>query len=67
MCVPIPIYPNPNPLNIYLLNLGQIIQFVVHDSVDLTAAHPGFLGSSYWAVWSSAHGFTGGSVEQKKE
>lgn len=34
--------------------------------LDITAADPGVLGSSNWAVWGSTHGFTGRSVEQKK-
>lgn len=46
---------------------GLFPLFMVRACLDLTAADPGVPGSSNWAVWGSAHGFTGRSVEQKKE
>lgn len=46
---------------------GLFLLFMMRAYLDLTAADPGVPGSSNWAVWGSAHGFTGRSVEQKKE
>lgn len=34
---------------------------------DLAAADTGVPGPSEWAVWCSAHGFTGSSVEQQEK
>lgn len=40
---------------------------MVCELVDSTAADTGVPGPSDWAVWGSAHGFTGSSVEQQEE
>lgn len=50
-----------------VLLLGIISPVCMFACLDLTAADPGVSSSSNWAVWSSAHGFTGRSVEQKEE
>lgn len=46
---------------------GKCHPYMVCMCLDLTAADTGVSGPSNWAVWGSAHGFTGSSVEQKKE
>ena len=59
---------DPGHTHVLLLNHVHMLFSSLYDRcLDLTTADTGVPGPSNWALWDSAHGFTGSSVEQQEE